>query len=50
MTQLNKAVVLITGAGGGFGTEFTKQLLQANSRLILRRPRSRYFRRENSHN
>lgn len=35
MTQLNKAVVLITGAGGGFGLEFTKQLLQANSRLIL---------------
>ena len=35
MTQLNKAVVLITGATGGFGTEFTKQLLQANSRLIL---------------
>ena len=35
MTQLNKAVVLITGAAGGFGTEFTKQLLQANSRLIL---------------
>lgn len=35
MTQLNKAVVLVTGAAGGFGTEFTKQLLQANSRLIL---------------
>lgn len=35
MTQLNQAVVLITGAAGGFGTEFTKQLLQANSRLIL---------------
>ena len=35
MTQLNQAVVLITGAAGGFGTEFIKQLLQANSRLIL---------------
>lgn len=35
MTELKNAVVLITGAAGGFGRELTKQLLQANSRLIL---------------
>lgn len=35
MTQLNNAVVLITGATGGFGQEFTQQLLRAGSRLIL---------------
>ena len=35
MTQLSNAVILITGASGGFGTEFTRQLLQASSRLIL---------------
>ena len=35
MTQLNEAVVLITGASGGFGQELTRQLLMANSRLIL---------------
>lgn len=35
MTQLNKAVVLITGAAGGFGQELTRQLLEAGSRLIL---------------
>ena len=35
MTHLNEAVVLITGAGGGFGQELTRQLLQAGSRLIL---------------
>lgn len=35
MTQLDKAVVLITGAGGGFGQELTRQLLEAGSRLIL---------------
>lgn len=35
MTQLNNAVVLITGAAGGFGQELTRQLLEAGSRLIL---------------
>ncbi|WP_416668565.1 SDR family NAD(P)-dependent oxidoreductase [Egbenema bharatensis] len=35
MTQLKDAVVLITGATGGFGQELTRQLLQAGSRLIL---------------
>ncbi|MUG98177.1 SDR family NAD(P)-dependent oxidoreductase [Scytonema sp. UIC 10036] len=35
MTQLNDAVVLITGASGGFGQELTRQLLMANSQLIL---------------
>ena len=35
MTELDRAVVLITGAAGGFGKELTRQLLQANSRLIL---------------
>ncbi|MDJ0618857.1 MAG: SDR family NAD(P)-dependent oxidoreductase [Calothrix sp. MO_192.B10] len=35
MTQLYEAVVLITGASGGFGQELTRQLLEAGSRLIL---------------
>ncbi|MDJ0567730.1 MAG: SDR family NAD(P)-dependent oxidoreductase [Pleurocapsa sp. MO_192.B19] len=35
MTELNNAVVLITGAAGGFGQELTKQLLAKGSRLIL---------------
>jgi len=35
MTQLYKAVVLITGATGGFGQELTHQLLEAGSQLIL---------------
>ncbi len=35
VTHLDEAVVLITGAAGGFGQEFTRQLLQAGSRLIL---------------
>lgn len=35
MTQLKNAVVLITGATGGFGQELTRQLLKAGSRLIL---------------
>ncbi len=35
MTKLNRAVVVITGATGGFGVEFAKQLYQAGSRLIL---------------
>lgn len=35
MTRLNQAVVLLTGATGGFGQELTRQLLAAGSRLIL---------------
>jgi short-subunit dehydrogenase len=35
MTQLKDAVVLLTGATGGFGQELTRQLLAAGSRLIL---------------
>lgn len=35
MTQLKDAVVLITGATGGFGQELAQQLLRAGSRLIL---------------
>ncbi|HEY9700676.1 MAG TPA: SDR family NAD(P)-dependent oxidoreductase [Trichocoleus sp.] len=35
MTQLQNAVVLITGAAGGFGQELTRQLLKIGSRLIL---------------
>ncbi|ELS03060.1 short-chain dehydrogenase of unknown substrate specificity [Xenococcus sp. PCC 7305] len=35
MSDLNQAVVVLTGAVGGFGQELTRQLLQAGSRLIL---------------
>lgn len=35
MTQFNGAVVLLTGAAGGFGQELTRLLLAAGSRLIL---------------
>jgi short-subunit dehydrogenase len=35
MTQLKNATVLLTGASGGFGQEFIKQLVEAGSRLIL---------------
>ena len=35
MTELNNAVVLLTGAAGGFGRELTRQLLAKGSRLIL---------------
>ena len=35
MTNLDRAVVLLTGATGGFGQELTRQLLQAGSRLVL---------------
>jgi short-subunit dehydrogenase len=35
MSQLQSAVVLITGAAGGFGQELTRQLLLKGSRLIL---------------
>lgn len=35
MSDLNQAVVVLTGATGGFGQELTRQLLQAGSHLIL---------------
>ena len=35
MTDLNDAVVLITGATGGFGRQMTAQFLAAGSRLVL---------------
>lgn len=35
MSNLDQAVIVLTGALGGFGQEFTKQLLAANSYLIL---------------
>lgn len=35
MTELKDAVVLITGATGGFGQQLTRQLLMAGSQLIL---------------
>ncbi len=35
MTDLNNAVVLITGATGGFGRHMTSQFLAAGSRLLL---------------
>jgi len=35
MTDLQNAVILITGAGGGFGREMTKQFSSAGSKLIL---------------
>lgn len=35
MTELDRAVIVLTGATGGFGRELTRQLLQAGSQLIL---------------
>ena len=35
MTDLDRAVVVLTGATGGFGRELTRQLLEAGSQLIL---------------
>ncbi len=35
MTAFDNAVVLITGAGGGFGRELTRQFVAAGSRVIL---------------
>lgn len=35
MTQLQNSVILLTGAAGGFGQQFTRQLLKAGSHLIL---------------
>jgi NAD(P)-dependent dehydrogenase (short-subunit alcohol dehydrogenase family) len=36
MKQLGDRIVLITGAGGGFGRELTEQFLRAGSCVILR--------------
>ncbi len=35
MTDLNNAVVLITGADGGFGRQMTRQFLEAGSQVML---------------
>ena len=35
MTDLNNKVVLITGAGGGFGLQMTRQFREAGSKLVL---------------
>lgn len=35
MTDLNNATIILTGASGGFGQQFTRQLLKAGSHLIL---------------
>ncbi|NBD14784.1 MAG: SDR family NAD(P)-dependent oxidoreductase [Cyanobacteria bacterium] len=35
MTELKNSAIALTGAAGGFGQEFTRQLLQAGSHLIL---------------
>lgn len=35
MTDFNNAVVLITGAGGGFGREMTRQFIAQGSRVVL---------------
>lgn len=35
MTDLNDAVVLVTGATGGFGRQMTRQFLEAGSRLLV---------------
>ncbi len=35
MTDLNDAVVLVTGASGGFGRQMTRQFIEAGSRLLL---------------
>lgn len=35
MTDLNDKVVLITGAGGGFGQELTRQFVAAGSKVVL---------------
>ena len=43
MTQLKDAVVLITGAAGGFGREMVRQFADAGSRLILHDLRASYL-------
>ncbi|MDR9403494.1 MAG: SDR family NAD(P)-dependent oxidoreductase [Halothece sp. Uz-M2-17] len=35
MTELKNCAIALTGAAGGFGQQFTRQLLQAGSHLIL---------------
>ena len=35
MTDLNNAVILVTGASGGFGREMTRQFLDEGSRMLL---------------
>lgn len=35
MTELNNATIILTGASGGFGQQFARQLLKAGSHLIL---------------
>lgn len=35
MTELKNSAIALTGAAGGFGQQFTRQLLQAGSHLIL---------------
>ncbi len=35
MTQLQNATIVLTGAAGGFGEQFIRQLLKAGSQLIL---------------
>lgn len=35
MTDLNNAVILVTGASGGFGREMTRQFLDEGARLLL---------------
>ncbi len=35
MTELKNSAIALTGAAGGFGQQFTRQLLQAGSQLIL---------------
>ena len=35
MTELNNAVILVTGASGGFGRQMTRQFLEEGSHLLL---------------
>ncbi len=49
MTDLNQALVLITGADGGFGRQMTRQFLAAGSRLIISDIEERRLRDLRSH-